>query len=150
MRTIECGSPLAGAGASGHVRVHIRSDTSFSLPDHRLAVQIGDAIHHPLLPLRSRRMIHRSHSTAGANRFMRWGCVFLAILPFQLPLLQHFILSGAEATGFLSYDAPYYAANGREIFERGNGFAYPNPYDSDPATPVIYFHWLVWLLGFGV
>lgn len=51
------------------------------------------------------------------------------------------------ATGFLQYDLAYYAANGREIFERGNGFGYPNPYDNDEASPVIYYHWLPWLLG---
>lgn len=51
------------------------------------------------------------------------------------------------ATGFLQYDLAYYAANGREIFERGNGFGYPNPYDNDIASPVIYYHWLPWLLG---
>lgn len=45
-------------------------------------------------------------------------------------------------------EMPYYCADGREIFERGNGFMYCNPYDPDPAAPVIYFHWLLWLLGF--
>ncbi len=44
----------------------------------------------------------------------------------------------------------YYLAAGREIFERGNGFAYPNPLDTDPNAPVIYSHWLVWLFGFGI
>lgn len=75
--------------------------------------------------------------------------VVLGTLPFQLLLLQH-LGSGELATGFLQYDSPYYVANGREVFERGNGFAHPNPYDPSPHAPVIYFHWLTWLLGFGV
>jgi hypothetical protein len=41
-------------------------------------------------------------------------------------------------------------ANARAIFERGNGFAYPNAYDPDPASPAIYFHWVIWLWGAGV
>src|SRR5262245_2369956 len=45
---------------------------------------------------------------------------------------------------------PYYCANAREIFERGNGLAHPNAYDPDPEAPVIYFHCLIWLLGFGI
>ena len=79
----------------------------------------------------------------------RWFFVVLAVVPFQLPLLQH-LLTGRMATGFLLYDAPYYMANARAIFERGNGFAYPNAYDPDPNAPVIYFHWLLWLLGAGM
>jgi hypothetical protein len=79
----------------------------------------------------------------------RWGLVLLAALPLQLPLLQH-AFSGPEATGFIYYDGPYYLANARAIFERGNGFAYPNAFDPSPNSPVIYFHWLLWLLGAGV
>ena len=79
----------------------------------------------------------------------RWLLVLVAIVPFQLPLLQH-LLTGPIATGFLQYDGPYYMANARAIFEHGNGWAYPNPYDPDPNAPVIYFHWLIWLLGAGV
>jgi hypothetical protein len=81
---------------------------------------------------------------------VRWAFVILAVLPFQLGLWHHLLASGPSATGFLGYDAPYYAANGREVFERGNGFAHPNPYDPAPAAPVIYFHWLTWVLGFGI
>jgi hypothetical protein len=78
---------------------------------------------------------------------MLW--IILATLPFLLPLLQHFLLTDA-ATGFISYEAPYYVANGREVFERGNGFAHPNPFDPAADSPAIYFHWLTWLFGFGV
>ena len=87
---------------------------------------------------------------AQAETIRRWGLILMATLPWLLPLANHLWNAGAEATGFISYDAPYYVANGREVFERGNGWAYPNPYDPDPAAPVIYFHWLPWLLGFGV
>jgi hypothetical protein len=45
---------------------------------------------------------------------------------------------------------PHYVGMGRAIFERGNGFAYPNAYDYRDDAPVIYFHWFIWLLGFGV
>ncbi|MBI4626310.1 MAG: hypothetical protein HY736_24215 [Verrucomicrobia bacterium] len=83
------------------------------------------------------------------DRARRWFFVVLGALPFQLLLLQH-LGSGELATGFLQYDSAYYVANGREVFERGNGFAHPNPYDPSPNAPVIYFHWLTWLLGFGV
>jgi hypothetical protein len=93
------------------------------------------------LPLENRLSPHPA--------WQRWFLVILAVLPFHLPLLQH-LLTGPIATGFLQYDSPYYMANARAIFERGNGFAYPNAYDPDPHAPVIYFHWLLWLLGAGV
>jgi hypothetical protein len=76
------------------------------------------------------------------------GLAVVAVAPLLSIYLAHYLIPGA--TGFIQYDQPYYAANGREIFERGNGFAYPNPYDPNPAAPVIYFQWLVWLLGFGI
>lgn len=86
----------------------------------------------------------------GSSRIVRWAFILIALAPFQLSLWHHLVAGGAAATGFLGYDAPYYVANGREIFERGNGFAHPNPYDPDPAAPIIYFQWLTWLFGFGV
>jgi hypothetical protein len=73
----------------------------------------------------------------------------LAALPF-LGLYAGHYTQLEEATWWLHGDMPYYAANAREIFERGNGFAYPNPYDPDPHAPVIYFHWLLWFMGFGI
>ena len=73
--------------------------------------------------------------------------VVLAITPICLIYVAHFLSSVGQPTGFLVLDMPYYAANGREIFERGNGFAYPNPYDTSDAPPVIYFQWLIWILG---
>jgi len=73
----------------------------------------------------------------------------LAVLPFWSVYASHFLQGPLQPTGFLIMDAAYYGANGREIFERGNGLSYCNPYDPDPAAPVIYFHWLPWLLGFG-
>jgi len=84
-----------------------------------------------------------------AARGGRWALAVLGVLPFHVLLVQH-LLTGPGATGFLFYDAPYYLANAREIFERGNGFAYPNPNDPSPFAPVLYFHWLIWLLGAGV
>lgn len=77
-----------------------------------------------------------------------WAVV--ALLPFGLVYLAHFLSLSEQATGFILWDMPYYSANGREIFERGNGLMYCNPYDPDPAAPVIYFHWLSWILGVGI
>ena len=78
-----------------------------------------------------------------------FALALLAVLPFWLPLAEH-LSHWDQATGFTQYDAPYYVANGREIFERGNGFAGPNPYDPSSDAPAIYFHWFPWLLGFSV
>ena len=77
----------------------------------------------------------------------RWALV--AVLPFWSVYFAHVMLGANRPTGFIILDCAYYCANGREIFERGNGLAYCNPYDPDPAAPVIYWHWLPWLLGAG-
>ncbi len=75
--------------------------------------------------------------------------ILLAVIPFQLLHVGPVLYPEGEATGFILYDMPYYVANGREVFERGNGCTYPNPYDADEDAPAIYFHWLLWGLGFG-
>jgi hypothetical protein len=74
----------------------------------------------------------------------------LACLPFWLLYLDHVVRFGEQATGFLLFDMGYYPANGREVFERGNGIAYCNPYDPDSDAPVIYVHWLQWAYGLGI
>lgn len=75
----------------------------------------------------------------------------LALLPLILGLyIPHFAHYGSEGTGLVHADMAYYLAAGREIFEHGNGLAYPNPLDPDPTAPAIYFHWLIWLFGFGI
>ena len=83
-----------------------------------------------------------------------WGSVLLwsalACCPFWLFQIEHFLRFERQATGFILFDMAYYPANGREIFERGNGFGYCNPYDPDPAAPVIYYHWLQWIYGLGI
>jgi len=76
----------------------------------------------------------------------RWS--LLAVLPFWSVYLAHSMTGPNLPTGFVMAEIPYYCANGREIFERGNGLMYCNPYDTDPDAPAIYFHWLIWLLGF--
>ena len=99
----------------------------------------------------------RAASDFGAETRLRgaaaWALVLLALAPFHLIHAAHFLRlhpQGGEPTGFLFADMPYYVANGRAIFERGNWFAYPNPYDPDTDSPVIYFHWYIWILGAGV
>lgn len=85
------------------------------------------------------------------SRDFRFLCVILAVLPFQsIYLVHYFRPCGSQPTGFIQGDMPYYCANGRAVFERGNGLAHPNPYDPDPQAPVIYFHWITWLLGIGI
>jgi hypothetical protein len=54
---------------------------------------------------------------------------------------------GEVFQGELQYDQYYYLASARELFERGNGFAYPNPYDEDPGAPVLYAHLYPLLVG---
>ncbi len=72
------------------------------------------------------------------------------LLPWLTILAAHYLGNGDRATGFIQYDQPYYVANGRAAFERGDGLRYPNPSDSNPDAPVIYFHWLPWTLGLAV
>jgi len=74
----------------------------------------------------------------------------LAALPFLSLYLAHYANPHSVPTGFIHGDMPYYSANGRAVFERGNGWAHPNPYDPDPDAPVIYFHWFTWILGYGI
>jgi hypothetical protein len=74
-------------------------------------------------------------------------CSLLAAAPFLLFPLIHFARWGSHATGFTTYDLPYYIANARAILDRGHAGLYPNPFDPDPAAPVIYFHWLMDLLA---
>jgi len=47
----------------------------------------------------------------------------------------------------IQYDQFYYAANAREMFENGNFFAYPNPFDCLDDSPVIYSHLFPLLVG---
>lgn len=48
----------------------------------------------------------------------------------------------------LQADQYYYAANAREIFERGNGFAYANAFDSSDNSPIIYSHLFSLIIGY--
>ena len=92
----------------------------------------------------------RARSEA-ASRFWRQVLLsVLAISPILFAYIPHFTSPEGHPTGFIAGDMPYYCANGREIFERGNGFAYPNPLDTEPESPVIYFHWYIWILGVAI
>lgn len=90
--------------------------------------------------------------SAGDNRAFdvprKAAFVFLALLPFWAVPLCHILSDAGTATGFFHYELPYYVANGRAAFERGNGVLYPNPYDADAEAPAIYAHWLPWTFGF--
>ncbi|MGC1275283.1 MAG: hypothetical protein WBC44_16375 [Planctomycetaceae bacterium] len=95
------------------------------------------------------------HTPADARRLLPAAILWIAlgVLPWLAYYVAHFARSSEEggvATGFVQYDMPYYVACGRDVFERGNGLTYPNPYDASTNPEPIYFHWLIWLLGFGV
>jgi hypothetical protein len=81
--------------------------------------------------------------------WLTWAFVLLAVAPYSIHYYYHY-QSPRGPTGLIHNDFPQYSAYGREIFERGNGLAYPNAYDTDPHPPIIYFHWYIWILGFGV
>ncbi|MEQ9406251.1 MAG: hypothetical protein RIK87_00940 [Fuerstiella sp.] len=75
------------------------------------------------------------------------GLLVLSLIPFWAIPVAHLASEPTTATGFFQYELPYYVANGRAAFERGNGVLYPNPYDPSPDAPAIYVHWLPWMLG---
>jgi hypothetical protein len=75
------------------------------------------------------------------------GLIVISLLPFWAVPIAHLASNSETATGFFHYELPYYVANGRAAFERGNGIFYPNPYDPASESPVIYAHWLPWILG---
>ena len=85
-------------------------------------------------------------------RFTLFAAIGISVmlLPWLSVLACHYLGNGASATGFIQYDQPYYVANGRAAFERGNGWMYPNPSDASADAPAIYFHWMPWILGLGV
>lgn len=76
-----------------------------------------------------------------------WPLIIIGVAPFFLIKLVLIFKSSFQDV-FILYDIPQYIAQGREIFERGSGLFYPNPFDGDPSSPIIYFHLLNLLLGF--
>jgi hypothetical protein len=60
---------------------------------------------------------------------------------------QIVLVVGLSLLSWMTILAAHYVANGRAVFDRGNGLLYPNPSDADANAPVIYFHWLPWILG---
>lgn len=80
----------------------------------------------------------------------RGGLCVLAVAPFWSLYVHHFMPPSGVPTGFILIDMPTYCANGRAVFERGNGLAYPHSGNPDPQAAPIYFHWLAWVLGFGI
>ena len=71
----------------------------------------------------------------------------VALVPFWAIPVAHLASNPQTATGFFQYELPYYVANGRAAFERGDGVFYPNPYAPSPDAPSVYVHWLPWSLG---
>lgn len=96
------------------------------------------------------RPVESPAAPSGRARLDPWIWAFVAAAPFLSVNVMHATCRAGEPTGFMGYDQPYYVANGRAIFERGNGLAYPNPFDPAADAPAIYFHWLIWLIGFAV
>ena len=87
------------------------------------------------------------HETTGRTSVwlaLMWS--LLALVPIIAFYVAHFLQEGVPL-GFIMVDLPYYCANGREIFEGGNGVMYANPYDWSSEAPTIYFQWLIWLYG---
>lgn len=73
--------------------------------------------------------------------------LFVSVLPFLVIPIAHLLSSPSTATGLFHFELPYYVANGRAIFERGNGLLYPNPFDPSIVAPAVYVHWLPEMLG---
>ena len=73
--------------------------------------------------------------------------ILVSVLPFLAVPIAHQLSNPQTATGLFHYELPYYVANGRAVFERGNGVFYPNPFDPSADAPVIYAHWLPEVLG---
>ena len=76
--------------------------------------------------------------------------VLVCLIPYWMIPFSHLASDPTTATGFFNYELPYYVANGRAAFDRGNGFSYPNPYLPDDEAPAIYAHWLLWFMGVAV
>jgi hypothetical protein len=86
---------------------------------------------------------------AGEEPSPSWWAPVLLALPALIPLAQSLIvarLRGEVATGFITYDMPYYMANAREHFDQGFQLLYGNPY-AGYDTPAIYFQPQIFLLG---
>jgi hypothetical protein len=86
---------------------------------------------------------------AGEEPSPSWWVPVLLSLPALIPLAQSIVLArlrGEVATGFLTYDMPYYVANARAYFDQGFRLFYGNPY-AGYDTPAIYFQPHTFLLG---
>jgi len=78
-----------------------------------------------------------------------WLAALLLYLPMAALYLQPFVWHppGSWPTGFLQYDQASYMAMAREYGDGGFGFAYGNPFSSDPETPRIFFQPWTFALG---
>ena len=101
---------------------------------------------------RARDVMRACEGTQAPHVLSSWLLAILAVLPYLLVYVFHLLRQGPGlvATGFVHIYMPYYVANGRAVFERGNGFFGPNPFDPAPGAPAIYVHWFTWMLGFCV
>lgn len=85
-----------------------------------------------------------------SRRALNPRLLILSLLPFWLVPAAHVISNPDTASGFFHYELPYYVANGRAAFDRGDGVFYPNPYHPADAAPSIYAHWVPWTFGLAV
>ncbi len=88
--------------------------------------------------------------SSAADLIRPWLWSLLGTLPYLSIYFFHWSCFGPAFSGFVQSDMPYYAANGRAIFERGTLLLYPNPFDYSSDAPSIYFHLLPLLLGIGI
>ena len=129
-------------------------------PMNPYGLPAGDSLSHRAADVWDTSPVTRGNAPGAqeslASRALRrtsspWVLATVLALPAFLPLVAHYVgfaVAGLRPTGFMMYDAPYYVANARELFDSGQfGLVYSNPFSYDYASPRIYFQPLTLVLG---
>lgn len=83
-----------------------------------------------------------------SHELRRWGASALLLLPVLLMYLGHFLHDPEHATGFISYDMPFYMSSAREHFDAGEfHWSYGNSQSFRAETSRIYFQPWTLVLG---